>query len=100
MAGVFVNGDYYAFADIETSLGSGVNLSIVGMKSINYSDDEGMEYVYGTARNPIGTTAGVIKPKGEIEFFKPAWNTLLAQLISLNVPGGWRRLKIDIPVDT
>lgn len=98
MAGVLVNGDYYAFADIETSLGSGVNLSIVGMKSINYSDDEGMEYVYGTARNPIGTTAGVIKPKGEIEFFKPAWNTLLAQLISLNVPGGWRRLKIDITV--
>lgn len=99
MAGAIVNGDYYAFADIEAVLQSGVNLSFVGMKSITYKDDEGMEYVYGAARNPIGTTAGVIKPSGEIEFYKPAWNTLLAQLVFLgqNV-GGWRRLKIDITV--
>jgi hypothetical protein len=98
MAGAIVNGDYYAFADIEAGFSSGLNLSIIGLKSINYSDDEGMEYVYGTARNPIGTTAGVIKPKGEIEFLLPAWNVFLAKLIAQGTPGGWRRLKIDITV--
>jgi hypothetical protein len=98
MGGAIVNGDYYAFADIEVGFGSGLNLTIIGMKSINYSDDEGMEYVYGTARNPIGTTAGVIKPKGEIEFLKPAWNVFLSQLQAQGTAGGWRRLKIDITV--
>ena len=99
MGGALINGDYYAFADIEVAFAD-LNLTIIGLKSINYSDDEGMEYVYGTARNPIGTTAGVIKPKGEIEFLKPAWSVFLAalQAQAQNTPGGWRRTKVDITV--
>lgn len=96
MAGATINGDYYAFADIELTVGS---LLFVGVKTINYGDDEGREYVRGTARNPIGMTAGGITPKGDIEFYLPAWNTLLAALQDAGADvGGWRRVALDITV--
>ena len=94
MAGATINGNYYSFADTECAL---LNLTFVGFTTANYGDDEGMEYVRGAARNPLGTTAGNITPKGDITFLLPAWNTLLAQLIALGAPwGGWRRMPMDI----
>ena len=85
MAGATINGNYYSFADAECAL---LNLAFVGFTTANYGDDEGMEYVRGAARNPLGTTAGNITPKGDITFLLPAWNTLLAQLIALGAPWG------------
>ncbi len=98
MAGAIVNGNYYSFADIETSL---LGLSFVGFTAISYGDEVDIEYVYGAARNPIGTTAGNVKPKGSITFLLPAWNVLLGALQSSPLAaqyGGWRRIPIDISV--
>jgi hypothetical protein len=98
MAGAFVNGQYYSFADIEVGL---FGFSWVGFTAINYGDDMEQEYVYGAARNPIGSTAANIKPKGSITFLRPAWNTLLGQLVASPYAaqyGGWRRIPIDISV--
>jgi hypothetical protein len=96
MAGAVINGEYYSFADIELTVGG---LYFIGVKTINYGDDEGREYVRGTARNPIGMTAGSITPKGDIEFYLPAWQTLLTALtIEGLLFGGWRRVPIDVTV--
>jgi hypothetical protein len=93
MAGATINGNYYSFADCECQL---LNLAFVGFTSANYSDDVAIEYVRGAARNPIGTTFGELTPKGDMTFHLPAWNTLLAALIALNTPGGWRRTMLDL----
>jgi hypothetical protein len=98
MAGAFVNGNYYSFADIETNI---FGLSWVGFTAISYDDDIDMEQVYAAARQPVGSTAGNLKPKGSITFLRPAWNTLLAALQASSLAseyGGWRRIPIDISV--
>lgn len=98
MAGAIINGSYYSFADIEANI---AGLTFVGFTAISYGDEIDMELVYGAARNPIGMTAGNVKPKGSITFLRPAWNTLLSALQSspaAKTYGGWRRIPIDLAV--
>ena len=98
MAGAIVNGNYYSFADIEASV---FNLSFVGFTAVEYGDEVDTELVYAAARNPVGATAGNIKPKFSITFLRPAWNTLLATLQGspeAEQYGGWRRIPINISV--
>ena len=96
MSGAYVNGEYFAFADI--SLGF-EGAPIIGIKAINYSDTLGRVYVRGAARKPIGTTSGRYEAKGDFEIFLPTWQTLLAILQVQGLPwGGWRRFPFDISV--
>ena len=98
MAGAIINGNYYAFADIQASIFS---MSWVGFTAVSYGDEIDMELVYAAARQPVGATAGNVKPKGSITFLRPAWNTLLAALHASPEAaqyGGWRRIPMNISV--
>jgi hypothetical protein len=96
MAGAFVNGEYFAFADIFFSF---QGLPIIGIKSINYSDTLGRKYVRGAARKPIGTTSGQYEATCDFEIYLPVWNTILPIIQELGLPfGGWKRYPFDINV--
>lgn len=91
-----INGSYYSFADIEFRF---EGFFFVGIKTIDYSDALGRSWVRGTARKPIGRTAGRYEAKGTVEFYKPAWDLLLLTLIPLGlVNGGWRRTAFTVTV--
>jgi hypothetical protein len=101
MAGAFVNGEYYAYGDIELTLvpntGGPAGLYI-GLKEINYSDELGRSYVRGAARLPLGTTSGRYEAKCEVFMYLPAWLTFLnTVLIPLGpIYGGWKRIPFTI----
>ena len=96
MAGAFVNGEYFAFADIIFSF---EGLPIIGIKSINYSDTLGRKYVRGAARKPIGTTSGQYEATCDFEIYRPVWITLLPQIQALGFAyGGWKRCPFSINV--
>ena len=96
MAGAFVNGEYFAFADITFSF---EGLPIIGIKSINYSDTLGRKYVRGAARKPIGTTSGQYEATCDFEIYLPVWITLLPQIQALGFAyGGWKRCPFNITV--
>jgi hypothetical protein len=87
-------GDYYSFQDIACSpFGA---LPMVGFKSINYSDELGRQWVRGTARQPIGRTAGHYTPTMEIEMYLPGYLTFMALLSAAGLfAGGWMRVAAD-----
>ena len=88
MALSIVNGNAYAFCNIELS----TPLPIAGIKSINYKDNLTRQMVRGTASVPIGLTRGKYEASGDIEFYLAA-----AQLAVFNSPG-WRMLQTAMTV--
>lgn len=95
--GLFVNGNYYSFADIETRItGIGTPLTaalFVGFQSINYSDKLGRAYVRGTQRMPLGASSGQYEAAGDFEMHKPQADTLI-QLLGPN----WRQISLTFTV--
>jgi hypothetical protein len=95
--GLFVNGQYYAFGDIETRItGLGTPLTaalFTGITSINYNDKLGRAYVRGTQRMPLGASSGQYEAGGDIEFHKPSAD-LVIQLLGPN----WRQIGLTFTV--
>lgn len=95
--GLFVNGNYYAFGDIETRItGIGTPLTaalFVGFTSINYSDKLGRAYVRGTQRMPLGASSGQYEAAGDFEMHKPQADSLI-QLLGPN----WRQISLTFTV--
>lgn len=72
-----LNGVYYAYADIEFQIGTGIYL---GLKSINYGIKLQRQYVRGTNRNPLGQTSGQLDMTADFEIYLPQLQFLLQQL--------------------
>jgi hypothetical protein len=97
MPALNVNGQYYAYGDIEariTGLGSALTAALfVGVTAINYSDKLGRSYVRGTARAPLGATSGQYEASGDIEMHKPAADNLIRGLGPL-----WRQTPLTLTI--
>jgi hypothetical protein len=95
--GLFINGNYYSFADIETRItGIGTPLTaalIVGFTSVNYNDKLGRAYVRGTQRMPIGASSGQYEASGDFEMHKPQADTLITRL-----GPNWRQISLTLTV--
>ena len=95
--GLFVQGQYYAFGDIEcrfTGIGSPLVAPLfTGATSINYSDKLGRAYVRGTQRMPLGMSSGQYEASGDIEFHKPSADILI-QALGPN----WRQIGLTLTV--
>jgi hypothetical protein len=95
--GLNVNGQYYAFGDIETRItgfpSALVAALFVGITSINYNDKLGRAYVRGTSRMPLGATSGQYEAAGDIEFHKPSADRLIQGLGPT-----WRQIPLTLTV--
>lgn len=91
-----INGDYYSFADVSFRF---QGLYFTGIKSINYSDTLERNNVYGSARKPLGQSSGHYSAKGDVEFYKPAFDILVAAINAIGLPfGGWRQTSFTVTV--
>ena len=79
-----INGDYFAFTNIELNFNG---LLFAGVKSINYSDTLGRSKVRGTAKVPLGVTAGHYEAQGDMELYLNA-----AQLLITSLGPGWKQI--------
>lgn len=91
-----INSDYYSFSDVEFRFNG---LFFVGIKSINYSDTLERNNVYGSARKPLGQSSGHYSAKGDVEFYKPAFDLLVTTISALGLAfGGWRQISFTVTV--
>jgi hypothetical protein len=79
---MIVNGTYFSFVDLVINF-DGLQLSAV--KSINYKDSLGRNYVRGTSPIPLGLTTGKYEASFDMEIFLPS-----VPLITVNP--GWRQV--------
>lgn len=79
---MLANGNYFSFVDITVRF-DGLQLSAV--KSINYKDSLGRNYVRGTSPIPLGLTTGKYEASFDIELFLPSVALITA------IPG-WRQI--------
>jgi|SRR5581483_4073884 len=65
---MLINGLNYSWGDINVMLFG--NIPLIGIQSINYSEDQDMENNYGANNFPIGQGVGQFKYAGDIELYK------------------------------
>lgn len=63
MATPLVNGNLYGWANIEFNV---AGLDIYGVTSIEYTEEEETEFVYGAGKRPVGRATGNINTEGSI----------------------------------
>lgn len=85
-----INGDYFAFADIELRANG---LLFAGVKSINYKAALNRQFVRGTSSIPLGRTRGNYEASGDIELYLNAANFLITSLGPT-----WMQVPIQISV--
>ncbi len=78
-----VNGTYFSTADMSFVFDG---FYIVGVKSLNYKDNLGRNFVRGTSAIPLGLTTGNYEASGDMELY------LNSSALITSIPG-WR----DIP---
>lgn len=88
-----INGQYFSYADITFRVNG---LMFAGCKAINYSDSLSRAKVRGTARVPLGLTAGRYEAKGDVEMYLDTFNTMI--LAAGGPVGGWRQIPIAASV--
>lgn len=79
---LIINGIYFSFVDVTIHF-DGLQLSAI--KSFNYKDSLGRNFVRGTSPIPLGLTTGKYEASGDMELYLPS-----AGLIA-GVPG-WRQI--------
>ena len=78
-----INGQYFSYADMSLVFDA---LYIVGLKSLNYKDTLGRNFVRGTSAIPLGLTTGNYEASGDMELY-------LNSSALITMFPGWR----DIP---
>jgi hypothetical protein len=61
------------------------------IKDISYKDKLSRKLVYGTPRNPVGRTGGIVEPDGSMTLYRQAWQALRDKL-----GNGWGLVEFDI----
>lgn len=69
---LYINGELstIATAEITFALPSGTLLRVLGVTSINYSDELTRALQYGTGSLPLGSARGTYKPTLDVELYK------------------------------
>jgi hypothetical protein len=76
MANPLINGVNYSWGDVQVMLFGSTPL--VGITSIEYSEDQDMENNYGAGNFPVGQGYGQFKYTGSIELYKEEINNIIA----------------------
>lgn len=69
-----INGKYYDWEDIEINFPHG---PLVAVQSIDYSDEQEIEEVYGKGNKPIGYGRGNYKGSGKVTVLKEEYNRII-----------------------
>ena len=85
-----INGNYFAFADIELRA---QGLLFAGIKVVNYKDNLNRAKVRGSASVPLGLTKGRYEASGDIEMYLDAASTLITAL-----GPGWRQTPVSLSI--
>lgn len=88
-----INGNYFSWADVEIVYitATGVPLPFVGVKALNYKDNQSKQKVRGTASVPIGLTKGKYDATGDMEMYLPQANLLIT-----TIGPGWKQTPLTI----
>lgn len=79
---MLVNGVYFSFVDLVINFDG---LQLTAVKSINYKDNLGRNYVRGTSPIPLGLTTGKYEASFDFELF-------LSSVGLITVNPGWRQI--------
>lgn len=90
-----VKGHRFSYASIELKI-NGSPFPILGVKSINYSQELAPGDVWGTAPHKIGRTRGKNDAKADMEMLRLEWDQLRATLGAGGV--GYGEMAFDIMV--
>lgn len=85
-----VLGAFYSYSNIELSIRG---LIFAGVKSINYKDNLGRQFVRGTAMQPLGMTQGRYEAHGDIEMYLEGFALLVT-----TIGPGWRQQPVTATI--
>ncbi len=91
-----INGNRYEWASIQFTP---AGFPLIGVKSIDYSQEKKGGEVFGTSVVKIGETRGQLKPEASMELFKEEADAFIDQLSVLgagNGPGGGKLGYMDV----
>lgn len=90
-------GPYYSYSNIELTVNG---LQIAGIKSINYKDNLGRQFVRGTAMQPLGLTQGRYEASGDFEIYLEGFQLLMSATaaVAIATGGSFRQVPITATI--